>query len=634
MRVQCDECGASTDVDRVQTPPGGEQGKCRSCGASTEVPAHMVSGEDETGDFDEIELPIGLEYPPKADDRKPQPGGSASSKSRVAGLSAGRSLDDVVASFSLPESYRKRSGASPTAEGSTDSAPADSPASAPESSLDSTSIRRSVAVSLLTGREMTSDRAADSEVDPPAAVLPEPDDGELFTSVQSQGLPTTRPRQSKGADLIRGVPSSGSASDESAGEMQQPALRPVPGVDGVFASVAGPSNAPNAKSRSRPSSPAIKREAHTDPIHVEVRHDEVVRRLDAASMRGVRIGDPSSREAEPPSEKPDSVSEHECKQQPISALSAPISTEKAGANSGRTSQTQPSDEPEARTDVEESSSGEQPSVIVDMRSIGDEGGPPQEIGESDDSGASEAPPTRAAEFASPLVLSPAEMETGGPPSVDGSESGGLIDADVDDLRAVRGPRAGRTVAVLTALALVGSVGFVTWRVGWGELVDDPTRAVKIAVGIEKPPATQTPEPTIEIQENLDPVGALEIENVALEMLSQRSNAALLTGTLVNRSSHPQAAITIEATLIQGGLPVKQRVVACCKQLGAAQALEIAKDPKHTHFRERFNDLSKVRVEPLERRSFSVVFRDVETGKTIEELVPVASVKYAEVVRDP
>lgn len=129
-------------------------------------------------------------------------------------------------------------------------------------------------------------------------------------------------------------------------------------------------------------------------------------------------------------------------------------------------------------------------------------------------------------------------------------------------------------------------------------------------------------------------GGLKIEDLVLAPLPRRTSAALLTGRIVNSGRETQTRIALEVVLLQGEVPVKQRVVPCCPSLDAEQATAIALDPGHPHLAFNLNNLDAVEIAPGQGQVFAVVMTEIAPPLTVDRLVPRVTVKFSEAQRRP
>ena len=130
-----------------------------------------------------------------------------------------------------------------------------------------------------------------------------------------------------------------------------------------------------------------------------------------------------------------------------------------------------------------------------------------------------------------------------------------------------------------------------------------------------------------------PVGELTIDGVKLEPLGKKLGFAV-HARLLNKTAVGQTAITLRASLLRDGLPIRERTLACCDDFDTATATQVAQTPGHAHFSTRMNNLNTVKLAPGEARPFTVVFPDAGGDLFGVALTPIVEVKFSETVRGP
>ncbi len=258
----------------------------------------------------------------------------------------------------------------------------------------------------------------------------------------------------------------------------------------------------------------------------------------------------------------------------------------------------------------------EPSIVIDMSSLGGEE-------ESTPPATTTAPVPAAAP--SPAAPRPqAAMDQ--------------FNLDRDDLGAGQEPifvprrTVGNFLAKAFLTTLVLGTAFVWIRNDFSNIFADPGKSTAVALGLA--PASAPPRPAAPIMvEPPPPVGELTIEDLHLEVLAKKAGF-VLQGKLTNKTAVVQTAITLRASLLKDGLPVRERTLACCDLLDTATALVIAQTPSHAHFSTRLNNLRDVRLAPNESRLFSVVFPDAQGELAGATLTPVTEVKLSEALRAP
>ncbi len=243
----------------------------------------------------------------------------------------------------------------------------------------------------------------------------------------------------------------------------------------------------------------------------------------------------------------------------------------------------------------------EPSIIIDMGSIGDPTPPP------------EAP--------RPAPARPDARQR--------------LDASVSDLSldipAVPRRSAGRFFFSVLVFGLAGLVVFVWARNDFGDVFKEPGRAVGRAFGTA--PLTAPPTRPPVVVEPPAAVGRIEISEVTLQALPKRGSGLLVRGRVKNATTVTQGAITLRALLLKDSLPLRERTVACCDDLDPAAAQAVAQTPGHAHLSTKLNNLGAVQLGPGESRPFSVVFPDAG-DLAPAALVPLVDVKFSEIVRAP
>lgn len=203
--------------------------------------------------------------------------------------------------------------------------------------------------------------------------------------------------------------------------------------------------------------------------------------------------------------------------------------------------------------------------------------------------------------------------------------------DVPDLdaEAVTPPRMGRAAFLMSLVLLLGLVGFIWARNGWGPIWESPEAAVRLAFGVV-PVQVGADERPVEPAPAADPVptGALTISEVSVRYVRQpgsKYHAAIVDGRLVNTKAVAQTHINIRARLKRDGVEYYSRTFGCCESFESAQALKIAENPKDPHFSKVIRG-ANTRLEPMGEVEFTVIFRDI---KSREGLVPEAVVSFHE-----
>jgi predicted Zn finger-like uncharacterized protein len=245
----------------------------------------------------------------------------------------------------------------------------------------------------------------------------------------------------------------------------------------------------------------------------------------------------------------------------------------------------------------------EPSIIIDMESIGDETPPP-----------APAAPARAAPPPDPARR------------LDASVSDLALDIPTVPRRSV-----GRFFFSVLVFGVAGLVFFVWARNDFGDVFKDPARAVGRAFGTA--PITAPPTRPPVVVEPPAAEGRIEITEVALQALPKRGSGLLLRGRVKNATTVKQGAITLRAMLLKDSLPLRERTVPCCDDLDLAAAQAVAQTPNHAHLSAKMNNLGAVQLGPGESRPFSIVFPDAG-DLAPAALVPLVEVKFSEIVRTP
>lgn len=269
-------------------------------------------------------------------------------------------------------------------------------------------------------------------------------------------------------------------------------------------------------------------------------------------------------------------------------------------------------------------SGDEPSIVIDMGHFKDESSQaPEPVV---DPGPSEPPmdaeALRQAESAlafAPLSVAPVQLSNPryAPPMPT------HIDDDDGELPVIRQAVFLKTVLVLLFLGMVGFVVFVAWKNNWGAVWEDPRGAIRVALDINpEPAAPPSAAPIVEPQST----GALGVDAIKVEWLGTR--AALVSGTVNNRSNHIHRAIGLDVAVLKGDLPLGARVVPCCTTLTVEDAKAIAQNAKHAHFDPSLRT-GQVSLRPGETAPFSAVLRGLPARTDPQGVKPRVRIKYSD-----
>ncbi|MFN3199711.1 MAG: hypothetical protein ACE366_15010 [Bradymonadia bacterium] len=300
-----------------------------------------------------------------------------------------------------------------------------------------------------------------------------------------------------------------------------------------------------------------------------------------------------------------------------------------------------------RKQLEDGPSADDAKVIVDMQVLGDHSDEQVEIDpEVSAALAFSSPLTPAVNFsAAPVLPEPGKLNL-----VEGDpnqtlELSAITDEEDEkvhypnrpnahdsvDITVVRQPRIGRFIILTLLLAIIGVGLFIAWKNNFQPIIwENPKIAAQIAfTGHDPRPAPAKPLPPA--PKPTAPIGSLEVVDVTVEPLP--GGHALLTGQISNPTEGVHHAVTIEAQLRQGNLPLHRRVIPCCTTFDEAEAAKVAADPGHPHFATFLPELADIKIPPGGRRLFNVVF--LKEGSTaLGELTPYAEIKHSEATRSP
>lgn len=181
----------------------------------------------------------------------------------------------------------------------------------------------------------------------------------------------------------------------------------------------------------------------------------------------------------------------------------------------------------------------------------------------------------------------------------------------------------KTALVLLFLGLVGFVIFVAWRNDWGPVWEDPAQAIKVALQLDEKPASAAPAaPIVEPQST----GELGVDAVTVEWLNPR--AALVRGTVNNRSNRIQRAIGLDVALIEAGSALGTRVVPCCTVFDLNEAKKIAQDAKHVHFDPSLRT-GQLSLQPSETAPFTAIVRGLPARTDPAGVAAKVRIKYSD-----
>ncbi len=263
---------------------------------------------------------------------------------------------------------------------------------------------------------------------------------------------------------------------------------------------------------------------------------------------------------------------------------------------------------------EEPSLSEEPSIIIDMGQLGDIELEPADEG-----------------FLSPLssplqgqrVLDRVSVHRLTPL---------LSQEELGEIKTIR-PAGIRSLALLLLFLLcVGFLLFVFWKNSWGPIWNNPQAAFELALGLKEPPKPPAPKPAFVENEML---GQLEIRGLGIRSikLSKGKQAIVLEGMLVNDSNRIQTGILLKASVSYspGGLAQLSRVVPCCDSFDEEDLPKVARRSDHIHFSDDRNRATRVRLKPMDTRSFSVIFLK-SSSQRLPKLYPRVQIKASEAER--
>lgn len=262
----------------------------------------------------------------------------------------------------------------------------------------------------------------------------------------------------------------------------------------------------------------------------------------------------------------------------------------------------------------------EPSIVVDMGHFKDDESEPPHVEQPSE------PPIdpevlRQAESAlafAPLSVAPVQLSNPryAPPMPAQFE-------DEGDLPVIRQAVFLKTTLVLLFLGLIGFVVFVAWKNNWGPVWEDPRQAVRVALELNEPPASAASvAPIVEPQST----GELGVDGVTVEWLNAR--AALVRGTVNNRSNRIHRAIGLDVAVLKADLPLGARVVPCCTVFELDAAKKIAKDAKHVHFDPSLRT-GQVSLNPGDTAPFTAILRGLPAETERAGVVGRVRIKYSD-----
>lgn len=266
------------------------------------------------------------------------------------------------------------------------------------------------------------------------------------------------------------------------------------------------------------------------------------------------------------------------------------------------------------------SASEEPSIVIDMGHFKEDASEPPEADVPAEPPIDEEA-LRQAESAmafAPLSVAPVQLSNPryAPPMPAHFD-------DDDDPPVFRQAVFLKTVLVLLFLGLVGFVVFVAWKNDWGPVWEDPAQAIKVALKLDEIPASaMSAAPIVEPQST----GQLGVDAVTVEWLNPR--AALVRGTVNNRSNRIQNAIGLDVALIKDANALGTRVVPCCTVFELNEAKKIAKDPKHAHFDPSLRT-GHVSLQPGETAPFTAIVRGLPARTDPAGVSAKVRVKYSD-----